>query len=599
MLAFAGSQGALGAGTRENPAASALPGDAVAVVAILHPDRLLDQLYNPRVQDYLKTVPAYRKAIEGKNFREIGSVVRVIASQLGTSWDKGLKDLTGGGALVVLQTPKGKAPVVSLVITARDPSLPERALAALLKVIRKDASEEGKRDPIRVADHRGVKIYNPADQPEAGLAIVDGKLVVSSSALAVRSIIDGLRPEKAPSRKNVGSGDAKVSGATLVDSKEWRSLSDSQKPDTLAFGFVKLPELRKLDPKRFGPPERPDTGQVFFFGSWLEAFRHASLLSARLDWGVHDLSATVELAQPAGSRAPKLKGYLPGPGNGAAPVITPRGTIASLSLWRDWSAIWDARADLFTPEAVQNLAQLDTFAGQFFGGREFGADVLGALDPHWQFVIAQQDFDSMKPAPDVKLPAFAIVAELNAPEGDFAHRLKIAFQTLVAISNVDAVQKKAVPLELGSEDVEGITLATSTYVLPQAASAAKVTPQQRYNFSPSAASVGRYFILSSSRGLARKLIKQIKAQSASEHGALGGDETLVIDADGPELARLLELNRDRMAIQTMLSRGETKQKAQEQVDALLSFLRFLGHGRLAIEDDPGRTRAHLKLRLEE
>ena len=132
-------------------------------------------------------------------------------------------------------------------------------------------------------------------------------------------------------------------------------------------------------------------------------------------------------------------------------------TIASLSLWRDWATIWESRADLFTPEVVQGFAQLDTLAGQFFGGREFGADVLGAFDPHWRLVVAQQDYAAMKPAPDHKLPAFAIVAELNGSQDDFAERLKIAFQAIIGISNVEAAQKKAAALELGSEEVDGVT----------------------------------------------------------------------------------------------------------------------------------------------
>ena len=105
------------------------------------------------------------------------------------------------------------------------------------------------------------------------------------------------------------------------------------------------------------------------------------------------------------ARPASIKGYVPGQGKGTAPPLRPPGTIASLSLWRDWATIWESRADLFPPETVQGFAQLDTFAGQFFGGRDFGTDVLGAFDPHWRLVVAQQDYAALKPAPDVKLPA--------------------------------------------------------------------------------------------------------------------------------------------------------------------------------------------------
>ena len=53
----------------------------------------------------------------------------------------------------------------------------------------------------------------------------------------------------------------------------------------------------------------------------------------------------------------------------------------------------------------------------------------------------------------------------------------------------------------------------------------------------------------------------------------------------------------RLAMQLMLGRGETKEKAESQVELGLALLRYLGHGRLVIRDDPGATRIQLKLQL--
>ncbi len=79
----------------------------------------------------------------------------------------------------------------------------------------------------------------------------------------------------------------------------------------------------------------------------------------------------------------------------------------------------------------------------------------------------RQDYQSIKPVPDVKYPGLAFVTELNEPDSDFAQRLKVAFQTFVGLSNVDAVQKKGPPFELVSEQVEGVTLATARYMVPK------------------------------------------------------------------------------------------------------------------------------------
>ncbi len=203
----------------------------------------------------------------------------------------------------------------------------------------------------------------------------------------------------------------------------------------------------------------------------------------------------------------------------------------------------------------------------------------------------------MKPSPDVKLPGFAIVAEIAEPEGEFGLKLKTAYQTLVGLSNIDATQQKAAPLELGSEEVDGITLATARYVIPPGAAAEQLTPQRRYNFSPSVAQVGKYFILSSSRGLARSLIKELKGKKGDGGQPAPGRSTFAVEADGQELARILDLNRDRLAMQTMLERGETKEKAQAQVDGLLAFVRYLGRGRLSVNDGAKASRLELKFQL--
>ena len=130
-------------------------------------------------------------------------------------------------------------------------------------------------------------------------------------------------------------------------------------------------------------------------------------------------------------------------------------------------------------------------------------------------------------------------------------------------------------------------------MIPRHSASASEAPSPRYNFTPATAQVGKYLIFSSSVGLARDLIKELK----SKNGGADVSETAVLEADGPELARLLEINRSRLAMQLMLGRGETKEKAEGQVELGLALLRYLGHGRLVIRDDPGATRIQLKLQL--
>ena len=319
----------------------------------------------------------------------------------------------------------------------------------------------------------------------------------------------------------------------------------------------------------------------------MEAVCKAPWIAANVKWTDRRLAAELLVPTPPGGYAESLKGFIPAKDAGASSLIVPPGTIASVSLWRDFSAIWEGRAELLSPEAVQGLAQLDTVAGQFFGGRDFGTGVLGALTNDWRLVVARQDYASMKPVPDVKYPAVALIKGLKPEDEEFAQQLKVAFQSIIGLVNLGAAQSKAPPLELGSETVDGITISSSHFIPPKGPDDDKQSVHVRHNFTPSVAQVDNYFILSSSVGLTRDLIKAIKSP------AKPADATLLVEADGPELVKLLEFNRNRLVMQNMLSRGENKAQAEDGVSTLLQLLRYFGHGRLTVQD--GSDSVHLAL----
>jgi len=569
--------------------------DAAVCLDLPHPDRLIDRLTDPRYLAYLKLSPQYQKFLDGKNVTELRGVVNLIAGQLGTTWEQGLRDLTGGGILAAMEAEPGKEPRLCVVIKGRKAELLDGVNQAFLKLARQDAKDKGKPDPVKTSDHRGLVVHALGGEQAIAYTIDAGTLIASNSVKNLERLIDRVKDQPAQAGRTAGSRTEPA--LTLADRPEWKSRPDRKDPDTVAWAFADLARLRKMDPKRFAPSNKPDTGLIFLFGSWIEAFQKAPAVTAGLKWSDTELSATVDLPVPKAGRAQAYKGYMPETGKGAIPPIKPPGTIASLSLWRDWSTIWESRTELFTPEAVQGFAQLDTLAGQFFGGREFGADVLGEFDPHWRLVIAQQDYAALKPAPDVKYPAFAIVGELSSADSDFGERFRVGFQAIIGISNAENADKKGPALELGSEEVEGVKLATARYMIRRNAASTNETPNQRYNFTPATAQVGKYLILSSSVGLARSLIKELKSKGGPGAGGTESHETLLIEADGPELARLLEQNRSRLAAQLMLNRGETKEKAQEDVGLGLDLVRYLGQGRLVIRDEPGGSQLHVKLQL--
>ncbi len=362
-------------GAADTPAKSPIDwigADAVVCVEIPHPDRLIDRLTDPRIINYASSLPQYRNAIQSKNFRDFASVAKLIAAQLDTTWDQGLRDLTGGGIVLAVEAEKSSEPRIFLVISPRNEALLDRANQALLKLIRSDAAGKGKPDPVKTSEHRGVTIFAPSDNQGAGYAVVRGRLVVSNSTKSLGALID----------RALGSGGTQLAttdAARFADSAEWKALAERGGDGDSVRALARLDRLRKMDAARFAVPDKPDTGITLLFRSWYEVIKRAPWMAASIRWSENELAGALDLPLGEKGHLAIVKGFVPDANEGAAGLIQPPGTIASLSLWRDWATIWESRADLFTPEVAQNFAQLDTFAGQFFGGREFGADVLGAL----------------------------------------------------------------------------------------------------------------------------------------------------------------------------------------------------------------------------
>lgn len=573
-FALATATGALADGPR---GADWIGNDAVAYVEVARPADLLERLTSEPVPGLLGSIPDYRKYLASDAYRQQKKAAEAVASRLGTTWDRGLLDLLGGG--MVLAVEPGTPPRKILVATPRDPAFLARALETLLAMARDDAAAKGRPDPIASSEHRGIRGYALLG-PKATLAVVDGALVVGDSAETLHLVIDR-------------SIDRPEASKTLAGDPLWRARRAAHlSGEAAAWSLVRIDRLREMDRNALKVPDQVNPLATVLFADWIETLRKSPWASASLTWTSRRLGADLTLPTPPGGYSDALRRFLPTKGTGAPAPIAPRGMVASITLWRDLSSLWEVRTDLFAPPVLQGFAQFDTLAGTFFGGRDFGTGVLSSLGADWRLIVARQDYSAMDPIPGDKLPAFALVADLKPGDDEFAVRLTSAFQSFVGLVNLGAAQSKAPPLMLGSETVDGVTIATSRFLKPRKGSGAGEPVNSRHNFSPSAAQVGDHFLLSSSLGLARDLIPALKAPSGPT------DATLLVEADGGELSGLLLENRPRLVMQNMLEKGNDKPKAEAEVGFLGRVLKALGRGSLSARDSAEGVRLRLDFALD-
>lgn len=562
-------------------AARLVSGDAIVYLEMLDPGAVIDRYADARVQSLLRAVPPYAKFAESQQYRELSMVAGFVAGALNTNVSDGLRELTGGGMVLAVEAQKGEKPKIVLIVTPRDPAFLARAHNTILTMARKDAADKGKPDPVKEGEYRGITGYSGGDGHVH--AIVDGLLVISNNDAALKRVVDRALDK-----------DKGQSSGSIVNDAVWKARRAEVATDALAWGFVRVDRLREMDANKFRVPDQVNPVIALLFDPWVESARKAPWLAANVTWKADRMAANITLPTPPGGYSDALKKYFPAGEGGAPALVRPPGTIASVSLFRDLASIWEVRADLFPPEVVQGFAKLDTFAGQYFGGRDFGTGVLGALAGNWRLIVARQDYQTMDPVPDVKLPAFALVIDLKPGDDDFKQRLKVAFQSFVGLANLGAAEQKskAPPLELMTETVGGVTISSSRFMAVKGAP--KDEPVHlRHNFSPSVAQVGDHFIFSSSLGLSRMLVKALQAP-----GGKRSAETLVADVEGFELAELVEFNQARMVMQNMVDKGNDKATAEKEIGRLVDLLRYLGRGTLTARDNADNVQLKLNLQLQ-
>lgn len=557
-----------------------LSNQTFAYAEILQPARLVDQITSQKVGRLLNAVPGLESALDKKQVHDLLTVADLVSSDLDLSTEDAVRSLTKGGIVLAVEGERSPERVY-LIVTPENPSVLEKAHARLLDLARTDAKQKGKPDPVKEKTYEGVTGYSLS--PQEAHAILEGRLVIANGPDSLKTMIDRVQGRSTDFEPLSGNSD-------------WSNQRAALDSEASAFAFVRLDTLRVIDPKKFGfGADKPDAGGTFLLGYWLDLLRHGDWASSSLTWTNARLAATLTLPVPEKGVSDAIATFRPGKGQGAPALLHPPGAILSVGLWRDLEAIWEVRDQLLPPEAVQKLAGLDSFAGQFFGGRDFGTGVLGSIGKDWRLVVANQDYASMSPSPDVKLPGFAILISLKPDDEEFAVRLQAAFQSFVGLVNLGAAQKKAPPLLLGSQQVDDVTISSAAFQFP--GNKSKDTDDgpvdQRFNFSPSAFQVAHTFVLSSSLDLARSLVKSVKEPSEPS------PDTLVAEADGPSLAHLVDVNREQLAMRNMLEKGNNRTRAESEIDLLASLLRYLGHGRLSVSDLDTQSHLSIEFRLGE
>jgi hypothetical protein len=462
------------------------------------------------------------------------------------------KNISANGIHIAVD--KGTDGVVLLANTTSQEWL-EETIKKLVKIARKDAESKKQSDPVREADYRGIHGYEFQKMIIGNMGPI---LMVTNKAELGKSILDRHLDSKPDN---------------LLTSQNFRKAWDEpRQPDRDARSssmlkvFVDLDSLRvagvasdllREKAKEF-PVELVLGGVLASLTRTPFAVGELRMATARLS---ADFSVPYEKQWTEKTRAffvgAESKGY-------ASSLVDCERMMASLNAYRDIADLWNRAGDLFDQKVNDQLAQADSTLTTLFSGKDFGTEILGAIEPQIQLVSSEQSFeDSLKPS--IPLPSFGLVAKLKNPM--MQKSLKRTFQSFIGFLNVAGAMAGNPQLDLESETTDGKQIYSATYLQDSDKKYENGLPLL-FNFSPTLAFDEDLIMITSTRGLAR----QLTSKSPSRAAASSSQNNTVVDLDMKLVKRAFEANRPQMVSQNMLEKGHTKSEAEMEVDSLLQLL---------------------------
>ena len=563
--------------TEDNDPLSWMPASSLVYLKLEPIGSLLSHPLRTRIQSD-ETVQALWKS---EPLKELRGGIAVSELVLGAKIETLARDLTKFGAHLCIND-QGE-----IVLLARTRS--ERWLKDYVqKIVTLARGDSNKNKPGKVSEttYRGIRGY---EVNKLIVAQMDDWLLVANKPEIAKATVDQMLDN------NKKSLDA---SPFYQRAKEFAERFDSNPKGSIATVYLDMDNIRKAKAgwakKIFSNKPREFVAELLF-GGLLATLDQSPMAIGRL--ALNESGATVEFLSPSQPEwFAETREFYVGPNSKgvAEHAWKIHQGLASLSTYRNLSELWLRAGDLFDQKVNDQLAQADNTLTTLFSGRDFGTDILGALEPQLQIVSASQSFpNALKPS--IRLPSFALIGKLKEPES-MQRDLKRIFQSFVGFLNVAGAMEGQPQLDLESEIVGDAKIYWAEYVVDKDRKYENGLPVQ-FNFSPSVAFLGDRVVVSSTSALARQLISEMANPSSNHEPSLMSPLlNTSMELDLAMIRDVLLDNRDQLITQNMLEKGHSKKEAQGEVDVLLGLMQLLGSASAQLSFDE-RVRLNIQVDL--
>ena len=439
----------------------------------------------------------------------------------------------------------------------------------MVKLARSDAKSKNQPDPVREADYRGIHGY---EFQKLIVGTIGSTLIVTNKKDIGKSIID----------RHFDSTNDHLLSTTLFQ-QAWNSNTASKQtdePEPIVKAFVDINTLRQAGvAKDLLMGKAKDFGAELILGGVLASMQKTSFAIGELSLSTNQLSMQLHVPHDK-AWTEESRSFFVGPqGSGyASSLVDSSDMMASLSAYRNLAEMWLRAGDLFDEKVNDQLAQADNTLTTLFSGKDFGTDILGAVEPQMQLVAVEQSFEKSS-EPAIRLPSFGLVAKLK--DAKMRKELKRTFQSFIGFLNVAGAMEGNPQLDLDSETIDGKQIYTASYLQDSDKKYENGLPIQ-FNFSPTLAFEGDLVYITSTHSLAKQLRLRSAEQNVSQERA---KSNTFLTFDFGALKKVLATNRNHLISQNILEKGHSRSKAEKEIDTLINLLSLLKTGNADLRFD--------------
>lgn len=545
----------------ETPAASeslvsSLPEGAIATVEIAKLAPLIERIENspglkaildsPQWQDALKQ-PAVLKAMAGKAIAE---------GQLRMSLWEFAKTYFGDRSIVGIYAPAnpGGQPDGVLIVRVKQADSLKTLWDRLLPLVPLAGNK------LKTGEYEGGgRLISFEDGHQ--LVLRDRWIVLSK----VKSLLDDTLRKLAAAPKP---------GTGLAASPAWKQMAAQLGTDHEIQLCVNMVDLNAIVGHRI-IPEKLDNGVTsLLFGGYMELAASSPYVGSTIDFVGNQIQWRSAVAGDSHQFDAAHRPFVLEGESGRATIPPVKNMLNGFSLTRDFAAWYRNREALLEAKLLPGFDKFETGLATFLPGKDFGEDVLPLLGQRLTIVTAPQNYSHLKGKPGVQLPGLAFVLDLAKP-AEANDLLTLVFQTVIGISNLQAMQEGRQPFVMTSEAYHDVQIAYAKYLKQPEGENLPISA----NFQPASARVGNRFVFSTSMAMCRQVIDTLQGEAtgtATPAAAPQGDgvRDVYLDISPTVAADLLELNMSVLQAQS-LQQGKSAEQATRELNALLSLLRQL------------------------